>query len=221
MTPLPGLSRRRALIRLVALGVAILAVAIVAALEVPHSPGAVRDAAAAGGATGLVAATVGWAVLTPALVSGTVLALAAGLLFGPVTGTAIGIVGATCGGVMSFLLARHAGRDALHALAGNRLERLLRRLEGRGFLAVLAARLAPGVPATWLNYAAGLTRVRLTHFSAAIAIGGAPRTFAYAALGGSSGDLASPTAIAAIAVMVGLAAVAAAAAWRARRRRAR
>jgi uncharacterized membrane protein YdjX (TVP38/TMEM64 family) len=72
---------------------------------------------------------------------------------------------------------------------------------------VLYARIAPGVPYTLVNYAAGLTPVALRSFAAATAIGVAPRAFAYTALGGSLGDLGSPEAVVAIGVLVGMALV--------------
>jgi uncharacterized membrane protein YdjX (TVP38/TMEM64 family) len=53
-----------------------------------------------------------------------------------------------------------------------------------------------------VNYAAGLSPVTLRAFTAATAIGCAPRAFAYTALGGSFDDLGSPEAIAAIVVLV-------------------
>jgi uncharacterized membrane protein YdjX (TVP38/TMEM64 family) len=65
--------------------------------------------------------------------------------------------------------------------------------------------MAPGVPATLLNYACGLSRVRLRAFLAGSFIGGAPRIVAYAALGASGGDLSSTPALvggALIAVMM-------------------
>ena len=51
------------------------------------------------------------------------------------------------------------------------------------------------MPYNLVNYAAGLTPVRLGAFVAATALGVAPRAFAYTALGGSLGDLGSPEAI--------------------------
>ena len=81
---------------------------------------------------------------------------------------------------------------------GPRLRRLAERVERRGFLAVLSARIAPGVPTTMLNYVCGLSRVRLRDFIAGTAIGGAPRIAAYAALGASGGDFLSPPALAGI-----------------------
>ncbi|HET6548966.1 MAG TPA: TVP38/TMEM64 family protein [Solirubrobacter sp.] len=201
----PG-ARRAAWLRIALLVGAVGALAVLAALALPHSP------------AGLVAAVAVWALVTPALFSGTVLALAAGLLFGPLKGAGVGVLGATAGGLLAFAIARRAGRGAVEALTGPRLDKTLRKIERRGFAAVLVARLAPGVPATLLNYAAGLTRVRARHFAAAIAVGGAPRAFAYAALGGSGGDLMSPAALAGFALLAALTLGGVAVGWRARRR---
>jgi uncharacterized membrane protein YdjX (TVP38/TMEM64 family) len=71
----------------------------------------------------------------------------------------------------------------------------------RGFVAILLARVAPGLPYTLVNYAAGLTPVALLSFAAATVLGAAPRTAAYVALGGSFGDLRSPEAMVAVAVL--------------------
>lgn len=187
--------------RLLALAAAIAALFALAALGVPHSPAGLRALVEPLGAAAPLAFALVWAALTPALFPGTVLAAASGLLFGTALGTAVSIAGATLGSVLSFGLARRFGRRAADDLAGPRIERLQARIERRGFLAVLYARLAPGVPATLLNYAGGLTRIRLRAFAAAIALGGAPRAFAYAALGGTSGDYGSPQALAAIALI--------------------
>jgi uncharacterized membrane protein YdjX (TVP38/TMEM64 family) len=70
---------------------------------------------------------------------------------------------------------------------------------------VLYARIAPLVPYTLVNYAAGIARIAFPAFVAATAIGCAPRAFAYTALGGSFGDLGRPEAIIALAVLVGMA----------------
>jgi len=51
----------------------------------------------------------------------------------------------------------------------------------------------------------GIVGIPLPAFVSATALGAAPRAFAYAALGGSLGDLSSPTAIAAVAVLVAMA----------------
>jgi uncharacterized membrane protein YdjX (TVP38/TMEM64 family) len=63
------------------------------------------------------------------------------------------------------------------------------------------------MPYTLVNYAAGLTPLRLPVFAAATALGAAPRAFAYTALGGSLGNWSSPATIAAAAVLVVMAGV--------------
>ena len=72
---------------------------------------------------------------------------------------------------------------------------------------MLYARIIPGMPFAVVNYAAGLTPLRLPVFAAATALGAAPRAFAYTALGGSFGNWRSPETLVAAAVLVVMAVV--------------
>lgn len=164
----------------------------------PHSPDGLRHLVAGAGPLGPLAFVALWAVATPSLVSGTLLAAAGGLLFGPVLGSAVTIAGAALGGAVSFALARKLGGQALGTL-GSRAARITGAIEKRGFRSVLCLRAAPGVPATILNYAAGLARIRLRDFVAASAIAGAPRAIAYTVLGTNA---AHPSAFAVAAPIV-------------------
>src|SRR6478735_5288792 len=105
-------------------------------------------------------------------------------------------VAATLGAMLAFAIGRWWAHDAVEELAGGRVARLREWIGRRGFYAILYARLAPAIPYNLVNYAAGLSPVRLGAFTAATAIGCAPRAFAYAALGGNLDDLTSPAAIA-------------------------
>lgn len=154
------------------------------------------------GALGPLIFIAGSALLTPALFPGPLLAGAAGLLFGTALGTGVAIVAATLGATIAFSLGRWWAHDAVEELARGRLARLRAWIGRRGFFAVLYARLAPGLPYSLVNYAAGLSPVALRSFVAATAIGCAPRAFAYAALGGNLDNLGSPEAIAAMVVLV-------------------
>ena len=149
----------------------------------------VRDAVDPLGAAAVPAFIVVSALLTCALFPGPLLAGASGLLFGTALGTPVVDHGgdARRGARVQHRALRRARRrrDA----RGPRLAPLQEWIERRGFWAVLYARIAPGVPYSLVNYAAGLTRVRLPAFAAATAIGAAPRAFAYTALGGSLDDL--------------------------------
>jgi uncharacterized membrane protein YdjX (TVP38/TMEM64 family) len=145
------------------------------------------------------------AALTLVLFPGPLLAGASGLLFGTALGFPLSLTAAVLGASLAFLIARTAGHDAVERLAGPRVRRVRAAIGRRGFLAVLYARIVPGVPYSVVNYAAGLAPIRLATFAAATALGAAPRAFAYTALGGSLDDLGSPEAIAAIAVLVAMA----------------
>jgi uncharacterized membrane protein YdjX (TVP38/TMEM64 family) len=209
--------RRTARRRLLLLALLIAAAFAAAFAFLPHDPAEVARIADAPTAL-LVAGTIAaWTLLTPALVSGTLLAAATGLLLGGAAGMPVALLGATLGGIAAFGVARRFGRGPAEALAGERVVRLRERVERRPLLSIVLARAAPGSPATVLNYAVGLTSVRLRHFVAGSLIGGAPRVLAYTALGGAAAERALWPAVAALALLtvLGVAGVAVA-----RRRRA-
>jgi uncharacterized membrane protein YdjX (TVP38/TMEM64 family) len=195
------LDRRSARRRLLALALAIAAAFAAAFAFLPHDPAAVARMADAPPALLAAIALAAWALLTPALVSGTLLAAATGLLLGGVAGMPVALVGATLGGIAAFGVARRFGRGPAEALAGERVTRIRERVERRPLLAIVIARAAPGSPATVLNYAIGLTNVRLRHFVLGTLIGGAPRVLAYTALGGAAAQRALWPAIAAVVVL--------------------
>jgi len=195
-----GARTRLALLVLV-VGGAFVAVALASDLSASSIQRQVRSA---GWAAPLVFVVVS-ALLTVAFFPGPVLSAASGLLFGTVAGTPISIVSATLGAVLAFSLSRWWAHDAVAELAGPRVEGLRRWVGARGFSAVLLARCAPAVPYNLVNYAAGLTPIRLGAFALATALGCAPRAFAYTALGGHLGDLSNPITFVALAVLVGMA----------------
>ena len=192
-------------LRLLTLALLVGAAFLVVALSGSFSADSVRDRVDSLGAAGPLLFIPISAGLTVALFPGPLLAGASGLLFGTALGTPVSIVSATLGATLAFSLSRWWAHDAVVALAGPRVHALRAWIGRRGFLTVLYARIAPGVPYTLVNYAAGLTPVALRSFVAATAIGVAPRAFAYTALGGSLGDLGSPEALAAVAVLVAMA----------------
>lgn len=177
---LMGMSRR--LMGLI--GVAIAGVAA-AALLLPHSPSGLRELLLSLGPAAPAIALVAWMVLTPMLFPGTVLAATGGLAFGALGGVALALGGAVAGGLVAFVLARTAARGPVERLVQRqpRLARVHAVLERRGFTAVLAARLMPGVPAGALHYAAGVSPVGIRAFAGAVSIGALVRTVPYALLG--------------------------------------
>jgi uncharacterized membrane protein YdjX (TVP38/TMEM64 family) len=171
--------------RLHALAALALTATVAAAVLLPHSPAGLRELVLTVGPAAPVAALAAWMLLTPALFPGTVLAAAGGLAFGAVGGAALAFGGALAGGLTAFALARTAASGAADRLVARstRLARIDALLERRGFAAILAARLTPGVPATGLHYVAGASRVRPGAFIAAMAVAAPLRTVPYAVLG--------------------------------------
>lgn len=195
-------ARRLALIRLGALAAVVGSLFAILALSGDLSAERVRDAVEDVGPLAPLAFIVLSAALTVAMFPGPLLAGASGLLFGTALGTPTSIVAATLGASAAFSVSRRFGAGAVDELAGPRVRAIQEWIAARGFLAVLYARILPLIPYNVVNYAAGLTPLRLVTFAAATAIGCAPRAFAYTALGGSIHDLDSTEAIVAVAVLV-------------------
>ena len=198
--------RARAIVRLAAFAVALAVVFAAVLVLVVRSQQEIErtaDGAGAWAPIAFVALSVG---LTLALFPFPLVAAAGGVLFGTLEATLLTILGAGIGALLAFLIARHVAGDAIRPLVERRqrLLALLETVERRGFVAVLYARILPGVPRDLANYAFGLTRVGTGAFVAATVLGIAPRTFAYCALGGSLGNLDSTESVVAIATLVAI-----------------
>ena len=138
---------------------------------------------------------------------GPVLAGAAGLLFGTAGGTPVALAFIVLGAVMQMSISRYLAGDAAAHLLPERVKRFDRFIEERGFWAVFYMRLAPAIPYNLVNYGAGLTSLKVRAMAAGTALGAAPRSFAWVALGGNLDDLGSTEAKVAIALLVVMAIV--------------
>ena len=118
------------------------------------------------------------------------LTLAAGLLFGPVMGLAYTMVGATGGATLAFLTSRYlAGDWVRRKVAGTGLARLDQKVAEEGWKVVAFTRLVPVFPFFLLNYAFGLTRVRLSHYVVTTFVCMLPATVAFILFSSSLLDL--------------------------------
>ncbi|MCW8983437.1 MAG: VTT domain-containing protein, partial [Gammaproteobacteria bacterium] len=104
-------------------------------------------------------------------------------LFGPFWGTLYNLTAATIGATISFLIARHLASDWVEQRIGGRLKQLKEGVEGEGWQFVAFVRLVPLFPFNLLNYALGLTRIKLSHYIIATYILMLPGGFAYTYLG--------------------------------------
>jgi uncharacterized membrane protein YdjX (TVP38/TMEM64 family) len=193
--------------RLATLAAVLLAAVLLLALSGSLSVDRVRGWADGYGAAGPLVFVALSASLTVVFFPGPLLAGASGLLFGTAVGTPVSLVAATLGASLAFCLGRWWAHDAVEEIAGPRTRALRAWVGRKGFLAVLYARIAPGMPYNVVNYAAGLTPVRLATFAAATAIGAAPRAFAYTALGGQLGSFSSWQTVVAASVLAAMAVI--------------
>ncbi|HXC61427.1 MAG TPA: TVP38/TMEM64 family protein, partial [Nitrospiria bacterium] len=112
-----------------------------------------------------------------------VLAMAAGLAFGPFWGTVLTILGATMGGTLAFFVARYLGRDFVKRFFRSRLKMLDDKSAEHGFKIIFSLRLIPVVPFNALDYAAGLSKIRFGDYVLGTFLGIMPGAFAYVNLG--------------------------------------
>ncbi len=141
-----------------------------------------------------------YALASTAMLPAAPFTIGAGVLFGPVVGTATALVGATLGASGAFLLGRLLGRGAVERYGGRRVAALDRYLARRGFLSLLLVRLVPLFPFNLVNVVSGVTGMAMRDFVLATAVGIIPGTVAYAALGGTLDDPTSPAFLAAISI---------------------
>jgi uncharacterized membrane protein YdjX (TVP38/TMEM64 family) len=144
------------------------------------------------GLVGPLVFVVGYAVAVVAFVPGSVLTLAAGAIFGVLEGTVYVLAAATLGSIGAFLVARHLARSAIERrIEGDaRFAAIDRAIGAEGLKITFLLRLSPVFPFNLLNYALGLTRVRLRDYAIA-SIGMLPGTLLYVYTGKVAGDVAA------------------------------
>ncbi len=120
----------------------------------------------------------------------TVLAVAAGALFGAWGGALWAALGSTVGAVAGFLLARYVNGGMLDLESMRRLGPVLLRAERGGWRAVAALRLIPVIPHSLSNYALGLTRLPLGAYAFGSLVGQLPMTIAFTEIGAAGERLA-------------------------------
>lgn len=121
------------------------------------------------------------------------LTLAAGFLYGPLWGTLLVSPVSVIGSTLAFLLGRTVARERIkRRIESNaRFSAIDAAVETTGLKVVFLLRLSPIFPFTLLNYALGLTRVRLRDYILGSFLGMLPGTFLYVYLGSSVANITS------------------------------
>jgi uncharacterized membrane protein YdjX (TVP38/TMEM64 family) len=137
----------------------------------------------------------------------TVLAVAAGAVFGVWWGTLWAALGSVVGAVAGFLLARYVNDGLVDLESLQRFGPVLQRAERGGWRAVAALRLIPVIPHSLSNYALGLTRLPLGAYALGSLLGQLPMTNACAEFGAAGEQLAAGKAAWLVPTLIGIAAL--------------
>lgn len=145
------------------------------------------------GATGVLIFVGAYIVFTVAGIPGSILTLGAGFIYGVVFGSIYVSIASTIGATAAFLVGRYLARDWVASkVAGNERFASIDEAVGReGWKIVGLTRLSPIFPFNLLNYAYGLTRVKLRDYFFASWIGMMPGTVMYVYIGSLAGSLAT------------------------------
>lgn len=181
------ISRTRILLTAAA---AIIVVAVVLLVPMPTAV-QLRDWSTSLGAWFPLAFLGAHVVMTALPFPRTAFTLAAGLLFGPVLGSAIAIVASTLSALIALVAVRALGWQ-LSEVGHPRVAAIDTRLRERGWPAVLSLRLIPAVPFSVLNYAAGASAVATLPYTLATLVGVVPGTLAVVILGDAMTGNVSP-----------------------------
>ena len=146
---------------------------------------AIEHTATSAGPAGPFIFIAAYAVATLALIPASALTLAAGFIYGPVTGTAIVSAASTLGATLAFLVSRYLARPFVTQKLQSfpKLAAVQSKVSEDGAKVVFLLRLSPLVPFTLLNYALGVTEVPLASFIGTSWAGMLPGTVAYVYLG--------------------------------------
>lgn len=171
------------LLRLMTLLVVVGGIALAVSYRDYFDAAALERWVADAGAAGPILFMLIYAIGTVFFLPGSVLTLAGGAIFGPVLGTFYNLTGATLGATVAFVVARYLASDWVERKTGGRLKQLKEGVEGEGWRFVAFVRLVPLFPFNLLNYALGLTRIKLPHYIIASYLCMLPGAIAYTYLG--------------------------------------
>lgn len=164
------------------------------------------------GPLGYVVYALAYAVCCVLIVPALALTLGAGAIFGFVAGSLVVIVGATIGATLAFILARTVLRHRVERMTANnaKFRALDRAITREGTKILWLVRLSGFPPFTWVNYAFGLTGVRLAPYVLITFLGIIPGTlaFTYAGAAGAAALTGSGNRVLLIVTAVGAIAVA-------------
>ncbi len=173
----PAIALKASLLAVLVLGILLATAVLYFGARHEFSVQAIENLIRSWGAWG-VAASIGLMILHSFVpFPAEFLALANGMVYGPVWGTAITWTGAMLGAYFAFGLARHLGRPFVEVMVARKNWSLFDEwTAAHAGRLVLISRFVPVIAFNLINYAAGLTRISWWTFSWATGIGILPMT---------------------------------------------
>lgn len=168
-------------------GVLVATVVVTALVTLPVSQWllAVVEWVRGAGPLGVAIFAVAYVAAAVLLLPGSLLTLASGFVYGPIWGVAVASPVSVTAATASFLLGRFVARDWVARKVGQRarIAAIDEAIGEGGLKIVILLRLSPVIPFNLLNYALGLTRVRLRDYILGSFLGMLPGTALYVYLG--------------------------------------
>jgi len=109
--------------------------------------------------------------------------IAAGIVFGPVKGFMVNMIGFFLSGTLAFYLSRFLGKDFVDKILKGRALNFNNNMEKDGFKILFLLRLPPVLPYDPLSYTSGLTKITYKSFILASVLGVIPETVCYSYMG--------------------------------------
>eukprot|EP00270_Netrium_digitus_P012902 TRINITY_DN4242_c0_g1_i1.p1 TRINITY_DN4242_c0_g1~~TRINITY_DN4242_c0_g1_i1.p1 ORF type:complete len:366 (+),score=50.44 TRINITY_DN4242_c0_g1_i1:184-1281(+) len=137
------------------------------------------------GPAGYLLFLFGYAALEVLAIPAIPITMSAGLLFGPLVGTALVSTSGTIAATVAFLISRYVARDKILKMVEDNPKFLAidRAIGENSFRVVTVLRLSPLLPFSLGNYVYGLTSVKLVPYILGSWLGMLPGTYAYVAAG--------------------------------------
>ena len=129
-----------------------------------------------------------YAVVAVTPIPVTIMAVAAGMIFGLPVGTVLSMIGVVIGCFGGYGVARGLGRETVMRLLGSHAGVIEERLEDGGFYAVCTLRLMPGIPYWPVNYGSGALGITSRDFLVATALSALPGQISLIAIGALIAD---------------------------------
>ncbi|MEN6348966.1 MAG: TVP38/TMEM64 family protein [Syntrophomonas sp.] len=133
--------------------------------------------------------------------SGSIIAVAGGMVFGMYLGALYTTIGAVLGATVAFYISRLLGRGVVEKLAGGKVQQFDEAIEKGGFILILILRLIPIIPFNVISYGAGLTRIKFLDYIISTMIGIIPGVLVFTNLGDKALRVKSPEFILAVGIL--------------------